>query len=99
MSDERLQKARDAVDRAMAAKPHLDGHALTDATTAVCAYRDDLRRALREGKDPTVRERLDAANLIVNLLLAGHYPLGETPWEQMEAIRGLLDRLDAREPA
>lgn len=100
MSDPHVRRAREALERAMAARPHLDGHALTEATEAVCAYRDELRKAGRERPaDASVKGRLKAANLIVSLLLAGHYPLGETPWAQMEALAGLIDRLDAWEPA
>ena len=100
MSEPRLDQAREALERAMSARPHLDGHALTDATVAVCSYRDDLRRALREHPgDAALRGRLKSANLIVNLLLAGHYPLGATPWEQMEALAGLIEGLAEREPA
>jgi hypothetical protein len=100
MSDDRLQRARAALERAMSARPHLDGHALTEATTCVCQYRDDLRKAVRSDPgDSGGRDRLAAANLAVTLLMAGHYPLGETPWAQMEQLGGLLDRMAAREAA
>ena len=100
MSEPRLIAARKAFDRALASPPKVDGHAMTEATEAVCAYRDDLRRRLREAPDDTgARGRLRSTNLIVSLLLAGHYPLGETPWEALHAVPGLLDSLAEREPA
>lgn len=100
MSDPRLTAAREAFDRAMASPPTVDGHAMTAATEAVTAYRDDLRRRVREAPDDAgARGRLRSANLIVTLLLAGHYPLGETPWEALDALPGLFDALAEREAA
>ncbi len=100
MSDQRLTAAREAFDRALASPPKIDGHAMTEATQAVSAYRDDLRRRMREAPaDAGARTRLRSANLILSLLLAGHYPLGETPWEALEALPGLLDDLAMQEPA
>ena len=82
------------LDRALAARPHRDGEAFTDATKAICAYRDDLRAALRDTPGATeLRRRLKAANLAVALLLAGHFPLGPMPWEALADLRHHLQGL------
>ena len=100
MSDPRLDIALDALDRALAARPRLDGHAMTAATEAICAYRDELRFATRERPaDAELKARLKSCNLIVTLLLAGHYPLGEMPWDEMEGLKGRIEGLKAQEPA
>ena len=94
MSAPPLDTAVEALDRALAARPKLDGQAFTEATKAVCAYRDGLRRTVRlspEASDP--QRRLKAANLAVTLLLAGHFPLGETPWDQIEGLREHLQAM------
>ncbi len=88
MNDPRLDLAAEALDRALAARPRQDGQAFTEATKPICAYRDALRHGLRDNPgDPLARKRLKDANVAVSLLLAGHYPLGEMPWDQLETLR------------
>ncbi len=93
---ELIDQAISAFDRVLAARPRRDGAAFTEATKAVCAYRDELRAELRGAPDAEgPRRRLRSANLIVTLLISGHYPLGETPWD---ALEGLRERLQALKP-
>ena len=94
MSDPRLDASVEALDRAIAARPHRDGQAFTEATKPMCAYRDELRHALRASPDDlTARRRLKAANLAVTLMLAGHCPLGDMPWDQITTLRDHLDAM------
>ncbi|WP_174301536.1 hypothetical protein [Caulobacter sp. S45] len=94
MSDPRLDESLAALDRALAARPHRDGQAFTEATKPMCAYRDELRYALRKAPDDLAKRRqLKAANLAVTLMLAGHFPLGDMPWDQIEALRGHLEAM------
>ena len=91
MSEPRLDAALQALDRGLAARPHLDGQAFTEATQPLCAYRDDLRHAVRATPDDLVlRQRLKAVNLAVTLLISGHFPLGEMPWPALESLRERL---------
>ena len=100
MSDPRLDTARGALDKALAGRPKLDGHAFTAATEAMCAYRDELRSTTRARPDDLgAKSRLKASNLIITLLLAGHYALGEIPWEQLEDVKGHIEGLKRQEPA
>ncbi len=88
MNAHALDAALEALDRALAARPHLDGQAFTDATQPMCAYRDELRHIVRATPDDlAARRRLKAANLAVTLLLAGHFPTAEIPWAQIEGLR------------
>ena len=92
MSNPRLDAAMKALDRALAARPRRDGQAFTEATRPMCAYRDDLRHAVRAAPDDlAARRKLKAANLAVTLMLAGHFPLGDMPWDQIAALREHLD--------
>ena len=89
-----LDQALAGLDRAMAARPRLDGQAFTEATQAICAYRDALRVQGRETPgDLDLRRSLKAANLAVTLLLAGHFPLGETPWAELEGLHQHLEAM------
>ena len=93
-SDPRLDASLEALDRALAARPHRDGQAFTEATKPMCAYRDDLRHAVRAAPDDLeARRRLKAANVAVTLMLAGHYPLGDMPWDRIEALREHLEAM------
>ena len=94
MSDPRLDESLAALDRALAARPHRDGQAFTEATKPMCAYRDELRYALRDTPDDLVlRRQLKAANLAITLMLAGHFPLGDMPWDQIETLRDHLEAM------
>ncbi len=91
MSDPRLNESLAALDRALAARPHRDGQAFTEATKPMCAYRDELRQAVRAAPDDlAIRRQLKAANLAITLMLAGHFPLGDMPWDQIETLRDHL---------
>ncbi len=94
MSDPRLDASLEALDRAIGARPRRDGQAFTDATKPMCAYRDELRRLVRVAPDDLVaRRRLKAANLAVTLMLAGHFPLGDMPWDQIGSLRDHLQAM------
>ncbi len=94
MSDPRLDASVEALDRALAARPRRNGQAFAEATRPMYAYRDELRHALRASPDDlSVRRRLKAANLAVTLMLAGHFPLGDMPWDQIEALRDHLEAM------
>ena len=94
MSDPRLDASVEALDRALAARPRRDGQAFSEATKPMCAYRDELRHVVRaDPGDLDARRRLRAANLAVTLMLAGHYPLGDMPWDQLDALRTHLSAM------
>lgn len=86
--------ALDALDKALSEKPHRDEHALTHATVCLTAFRDALigehRGALPSAAD---RQRLAHLNSVLSVVLSGHFPLGATPWGELEKARGWLAEL------
>ena len=94
MSDPRLDASLAALDRARGPPPPPGRPRRPPATRPMCAYRDDLRHALRDAPDDlAVRRQLKAANLAVTLMLAGHFPLGDMPWDQIETLRDHLEAM------
>jgi hypothetical protein len=80
-----------ALDRALAQRPKRDGHAFAEMTEHLCTMRDLLIGHGRlGGAAPPLLERL---NSVISTALAGHFPLGNTPWSEVEHARGVLCRL------
>ncbi len=93
MPDERIARALDALDQAIAAAPKRDGTAFSDAVIAVSAVRDEVAR---EGRDTTQqRQRLTGLNGILSMILAGHFPLGTPPWDEISKARGWLAEIQS----
>ncbi len=89
MTDPR--QALEAFDRILAHRPDRDGEAFSALTSHLCHMRDQLIASRREGADDAKLGRLNA---IISLALAGHFPLGNTPWPAIEQARGALIALD-----
>ncbi len=87
-----IRQAHEALARAAAARPAIHGDALTEATLALCRYRDDLRNA--PARTPEVRSELKTVNALISLVHAVHYPIGVTPWPLLEEARSGLDKLE-----
>lgn len=81
-----------ALDRALAAKPKKDGPAFTATTEHLCTMRDRMIAALR-GDFGADDSRLQRLNAIISTSLAGHFPLGNIPWPEIEHARGALAEL------
>jgi hypothetical protein len=92
-----LQAACEALDRALAARPRLDGDALTEATKALCRRRDALRRLRGDGAE--ARKALKEINGLVTLVHASHYPLGAIPWDLLQQARLGVGGLMVEDPA
>jgi hypothetical protein len=85
-----------ALDRALAARPEIDGHAFSAATEALARLRERLIGELRSAPDPdAARRRLERVNAVISLVLAGHFPLGGVPWEEIGRARAWLAELVA----
>jgi hypothetical protein len=87
--DSELLAALDKMDAALAKKPKADGQVFSQAARHLCAVRDEWLRA----GDPGLRQRLGHLNGIISMVLAGHFPLGEVPWEELELARSWLAAL------
>ena len=88
------QQALDALDKALAGRPHKDDPAFAAALDNLCIVRDDmLRRFHAEGAVPDARRRLEHVNSVLTVVLAGYFPLGPIPWDEVEKARGWLQDL------
>ena len=85
------RQALAALERALAGKPRRDGEAFSEATEHLCRMRDALIDHCRQGAQGR-REGLGEVNAIISSALAGHFPLGETPWPE---VRGAAEHLRA----
>ena len=97
------RRALEVLDRVLAEKPVADtprsarrqlGADFSEATRLLCGFRDILVRAQREaGVTPASQARLQAVNGVLSTVLAGHFPLGDIPWGQVQTGRDALARL------
>ncbi len=84
-------KALFSLDQALAAKVSVDGQAFSAATYQLCKLRDELARQQREqGPTEASRKRLERVNGVISVVLAGHFPLGAVPWDELDRARGWL---------
>ncbi len=79
-------RALESLDRALSQQPVRDGHAFSAATESLCRMRDGLS----SDEDEASR---GAVNAVISAVLAGHFPLGKTPWPEVEAAATILRRL------
>jgi hypothetical protein len=77
-----------AVDKALAEKPHKEGHTFSAAAQSLCAVRDSL--STRDKHDPLRRRWLGHINAVISVVLAGHFPLGSVPWDEIAKARDWL---------
>jgi hypothetical protein len=77
-----------AVDKALAEKPHKEGHTFSAAAQSLCMVRDSL--GARDKGDPLRRRWLGHINAVISVVLAGHFPLGSVPWEEIAKARDWL---------
>ena len=88
---ELFAQALGKIDQALAARPRTDADALTEATQLLCAHRQQWADA--DGRSA----RLETLNSVISVVLAAHYPMGGTPWAQLESARGWLAELQANQ--
>jgi hypothetical protein len=84
-------QAREAlavVEKALAEKPHKEGYTFSAAAQCLCAVRDSL--SARDKDDPLRRRWLGHINAVISVVLAGHFPLGSVPWEEIAKARDWL---------
>jgi hypothetical protein len=92
LPDERVAKALASMDKAIAAAPERDGYAFSDAVIQLSAVRDEV--SARDGRGtPELRQRLTKINAVLSMILAGHFPLGDPPWDEIKKARVWLAEL------
>lgn len=78
-----------ALDKLLAERPEREGRDFSEATRCLTAYREEvLGRAA-----PDQSGRLAVLNAAISVVMAGHFPLGEVPWDQIEKARERLGKL------
>jgi hypothetical protein len=77
-----------ALNAAVASKPVVNGQAFSAATHQLCQLRDELARQQREqGPTDASRKRLERVNGVISVVLAGHFPIGAVPWDELDRAR------------
>jgi hypothetical protein len=82
------REALAAVDKALAEKPHKEGHTFSAAARSLCVVRDSL--SARPKNDPLRHRWLGHINAVISVVLAGHFPLGSVPWDEIAKARDWL---------
>lgn len=84
------QAAARAIDKLLAERAQRIGQDFSEATRRLTAYRDQLIAVWRSSGTQTDFERLTAVNSVLSVVIGGHFPLGDVPWEHIEKARRLL---------
>lgn len=85
-------KALAALDKTLSRKPERDDHMLTEAAMELTKFRDAIIAEQRRGGIRSADERRHLAHLnaVLSVVLGVHFPLGETPWDELGKARGWL---------
>lgn len=90
-------RALAALDTVLARKPERDDHTLSEAAAELTTFRDAIIAEQRRGGIRSADERRHLAHLnaVLSVVLGVHFPLGETPWDELQKARGWLADLVA----
>lgn len=87
---ERHGEALALVELALASKPQRDGDAFTAATQSLSRFREAFIAAQAERPTPGDRDRLSKLSAVLAMVIAGHFPLGATQWDDVAKARDWL---------
>lgn len=93
MDNEHGKRALRLVDKLLAEKPEKDSHDFSDATRCLTAFRDELVEDWRASRSDAARERMAKANAVLSVIVGGHYPRGDVPWQHILLARKELAAL------
>ena len=93
MANEHGKSALHLVDKLLAEKPEKDSHDFSQATRCLTAFRDDLVDDWRASRSDAARERMAKANGVLSVIVGGHYPRGDIPWQHILEARKQLATL------
>ncbi len=93
------RQALATLDDILRAKPTADPQLFSNCTQGLSTLRDHLIAEQRTTPPtPADRTRLAHVNAIISVVLAGHFPLGPIPWDELGKARAwlqaVLDRPD-----
>jgi hypothetical protein len=91
------RRALSALDKVLSHKPDKDDDTLSEATAELTQFRDAIIAEQRRGGIQSAGERQHLAHLnsVLSVVLGVHFPLGETPWDELQKARGWLADLVA----
>lgn len=95
--DDHAGKALEAIERALEEKPHKEGHTFSAAARHLSALRDSLI-ARKHEDEAQARRDLEHVNAVISVILAGHFPLGEVPWDELKLARRWMAEYVAAHP-
>ena len=75
------------LDEILAQQPKPEQHLYAYCTACLAALRD---RMIAERAD---RAQLAHVNAVISVVMAGHFPLGPVPWDELRRARGWLAEL------
>ncbi|GJE52755.1 hypothetical protein GOFOIKOB_5829 [Methylobacterium tardum] len=89
------RRALSALDTVLARKPQRDDDKLSEATADLTKFRDAIIAERRGGGIQSAEERQHLAHLnaVLSVVLGVHFPLGETPWDELQRARSWLSDL------
>ena len=88
--------ALEILDLILSKKPKKDDMNLSRATECLTCLREVLiQRQRMAGATSKSREDLAELNAVLSVVLGSHFPLGETPWDELEKARDWLAGLVA----
>ena len=93
MASDNGKQALRLVDKLLAERPDKVTHGFSAATRCLTAFRDELVEAWRAGSSGEARERMAKANAVISVIVGGHYPRGDIPWQHILEARKQLATL------
>ena len=79
------------LDAMLAKQPKADPDLFSQCTRELVAVRNELiLRAREPAAGEAERKRLAHVNAVISVVLAGHFPLGPVPWEELGKARDWL---------
>ncbi len=92
-ADDAGTKALTEIGNVLGQRPHKDDHALSEAMQQLCLMRETWIADRDRSHDPADDQRLAQLNGVISVVIGAHFPLGETPWAELEKARGWLAAL------
>ena len=76
------------LDDILAAEPRADQHLFSCCIQALTRLRDGLADA--QAREGGTRPSLQHVNAIISVVMAGQFPLGKLPWQELHTARSWL---------
>ncbi len=83
MANDPAATALAALDTILAQQPNPDQDLFSKCLACLSVFRNTL---VARGQ----REHLERVNAVISVVMAGHFPLGKLPWDELHTARGWL---------